>query len=159
MSENITVSFTIKVEICVVCKIEDCRSTGLSGQSKTEFIFLCPFIARNCLQCTWIAHFAILGIVKELHSVIVLAAFPDLVLETFRTAMKMVRTVIYRKRIFDSVQSKLSKSYSISKTSRHLSCAWTVSEITCCLRITQSDISQNPVLVWNDYRNDSCTYA
>ena len=60
MTENIAVSFTIEIEVCVVGKINDCRSISLCSKSQTKFVLLCPLIACNSLQGTGITHFSIL---------------------------------------------------------------------------------------------------
>jgi hypothetical protein len=108
MAENIAVALAVEIEISVICKVDHSRSIRLCCKSETKFVLLCPLVTRNGLHCTWITLFAILRIIKELYSTLVLTALPDLVLETFRTTMKMVRTIVYRKGVFNSVESELT---------------------------------------------------
>ena len=87
-----------------------------------------------------------------------LAAFPNLVLKSLRTAVKMVRTIVYRKSILNSVKGELAQSDAICIASRHLSRAWAVAEIACSLGVSEHDVSQRAVLVRHNNLHDACTY-
>ena len=88
-----------------------------------------------------------------------LTRLPNFVLEAFRTSVKMIRTIVDRKRIFYAVKSELSKSDTVRKSSWHLSRAWAISEIAHRIRITKADIRQCTVLVWNNHRHHASSDA
>ena len=108
MSKNIARALAIQVEVCVVCKIYNCWSIGFCCKGKTKLVFFCPVITRNSFQSTRIAHFTILRIIKELYSTLMLAAFPNLVLKTIRTSVKMIRAIINRQVVLYAIKLKLS---------------------------------------------------
>jgi hypothetical protein len=155
MTEDVAVTLAVEIEICVVGEVDDSRSVRLGGKGEAKLIFLGPLIARNCLEGSRIAHFTILRIIKELYSTLMLTALPDLVLEAFRTAMKVVRAVVDRKGVFLAVELELAESDAVGISSRHLARAWTVAEIAFRLRISEHHVSQIAVLVRHHDRNDS----
>ena len=148
----------VEVEICVICEIEDSRSICLSCDGQAKFAVLCPLISRNSLEGTRITLLTILGEIKKLDTALVLTAFPYLVLETLRTAMKMVRTIVNRKSIFRSVKSELAKCDTVGVTSGNLSCTRTVTKIIHRVIISQDNICKHSILVRNNHGHDSCTY-
>ena len=157
MAEDVTVSFAVEVEICVVGEVDHRRSVRLCSKGQTELVLLAPVIARHRLYGSGISLLSVLGIVEEFHAAFILTAFPHLVLEAFRTAVEAVRAVVYRKRVFLAVQSELSEGYAVGISSRYLSGTWTVTEIACRLRIAQNYVSHVSVLVRNDYGHDGRT--
>ena len=157
VSEDAAVAFAIEIEICVICEIQDCRGIRLGCKGETEFILLCPFITSDCLQCSRISLLSVLGIVKKFHSAFVLATFPYLVLETFRTAMEMIRAIVYRQCIFHSVKGKFTQGHTVCISSRDLSHTRAVTEIACRICISKGYISKDSILVRNHHRDDSGT--
>jgi hypothetical protein len=151
MAEDITVTLAIEVEICVVCKVDHGRSIRLGSKSETKFIFLCPLITRNGLYSARVTLLTILRIIHELDSTLMLTAFPNLVLETLRTTMEMVRAIVYRKSVLHSVESELSESDTVGITARNLAGARSVSEIAGRLRISENNIGEIAVLVRNNH--------
>ena len=86
-----------------------------------------------------------------------LTALPDLVLEAVRTSVEVVRTIVHRKRILHPVKCKLSESDSVCISAGNLSCARSVTEIACGIRISQDDVSEDTISVRHDSSNDACT--
>jgi hypothetical protein len=80
-----------------------------------------------------------------------LTAFPNLVLETLRTTMEMVRAIVYRKSVLHTVESELSESDTVGITARNLACARSVSEIAGRLRISENNIGEIAILVRNNH--------
>ena len=158
MAENIAVSLAVEIKIRVVGKIDHGRGIRLGCKGQTKLVLLAPVVTRHSLDSARIAHLAILGIIKELNTALILAALPDLVLEALRTAVEMVRTVIDRKSVLLAVKLELAESDTVGISAWHLSRAWTVSEIACRLRITEHHVSHIAVLVRNNRRNDAGTY-
>ena len=87
----------------MVGEVEDSRSVALGGEGETELVVLAPFVARHYFQIAGIALLPVFGIIHELDRITDLAGVPNLVLEPFRSSVKMVRTVVYRKGIDLSV--------------------------------------------------------
>ena len=141
----------------MVGKIEDSRSIGFSCQCKAEFAVFCPLVAGNRLECTGISLLSIFRIVQEFHTTFVLTRLPNLVLESFRASMKMIRTVIHRQGVFHAVQSELAKGYTVGISSRNLSKTRTVSEIIHRIRISENHISHVAFLVRHHDRYNTGT--
>ena len=120
MAEDISVTLTVEVEICVICKVDHCRSIRLCSQCETKLALLSPLVTRNCLYRAGISLLTILRIIHELYSTLVLAAFPNLVLESLRTSMKMVRTIVHWKRVLGPVKGELSESDTVCIAARNL---------------------------------------
>jgi hypothetical protein len=151
MAEDITVTLAVEIEIRVVCEVDHGRCVRLGSKSKAKFALLCPFVTCYCFYSTWIALLTILRIIHELDSSLMLTAFPNLVLETLRTTMEMVRAIVYRKSVLHSVESELSKSYTVGITARNLASARSVSEIAGRLRISENNIGEIAILVRNNH--------
>ena len=86
-----------------------------------------------------------------------LTAFPYLVLEAVRTTVKVVRAVVDREGVLYPVKCELSESDSVCISAGNLSCARSVTEIACSIRITQNNVSEDAVSVRHDSGNDACT--
>jgi hypothetical protein len=151
MAEDITVTLAVEIEIRVVCEVDHGRCVRLGSESETKLVLLCPLIAGNGLYSTRIALLAVLRIIHELDTALMLTAFPYLVLESLRTTMEMVRAIVYRKSVLHSVESELSKSYTVGITARNLAGARSVSEIAGRLRISENNIGEIAVLVRNNH--------
>ena len=67
----------------------------------------------------------------------------------------MVRTVVYRKGVFHSVEGELAEGDTVRVASRNLSGTWAVSEVAHRVRISEHHVSEDSVLVRNHYRNDT----
>ena len=141
----------------MICKIDHCRSIRLCSYGQTKFVILCPLVTSDSLQSTWIAHFAVLGIVKEFHSAGILAAFPHLVLEAVRTSVKVVRAIVYRKFILLAIKGKLTESNAVGISARNLSSTRTITEIAHRIRISEGYIRKVSVLVRNHHSHDTGT--
>jgi hypothetical protein len=159
MAEDITVTLAVEIEICMVCEIDHSRSIRLGGEGETKLVLLCPLIARNCLHSARITLLAVLRIIHELYTALMLTAFPNLVLETLRTTMEMVRAIVYRKGVLHSVKSELSESDTIGITARNLTRARTIAEIACRFCISENDVSKITILVRHHDRHDAGTDA
>lgn len=159
MRKDASAAFPVQVEIGVVGEVYNSRGIRLCRKSEPEFILFRPFISCHCFQISRISHFTILGEVHELHPVSFYTAFPYLVLESFRTAMKMVRTVIHRKSIFLAVQREMSQGYPVCIPSRNFPGAWPVAEITCRISVSQYHVGQLAIPVRNIDRDYAGTYT
>ena len=158
MTENITIALAVEVEVCVVCEVDNCWSVRLCSQCKTELALLCPLVTYDCLYSTRISLLAVLRIIHELDSALMLAALPYLVLESLRTSVKVVRTVVYWKCVLYSVKSELAECYTVCITARNLARAWSVSEIACRLRISENNVCKVAVLVRHHNGYDAGSY-
>ena len=73
--------------------------------------------------------------------------------------MKMVRTIVYRKRILNSVKRKLSKSNTVCKSSRNLTGTRSITKVTHRVGVSKCDICEISVLIRNDNSDNAGTYA
>lgn len=87
-----------------------------------------------------------------------LARLPYLVLETFRSAMKMVRSVVDRKFILLAFEGEAASGYTVGIAARTLARARTVSEITLGLRIAYHHVGELAVPVGYVDRYYGSTY-
>ncbi len=94
--KNIPVALAVQIKIGVVGKVDDSCLVGLSRESQFQNIIFAPFVVRNDLQIARISSLAVLRKVLELNSITLDTAVPDLILESVRTAMQMVRAVVDR---------------------------------------------------------------
>ena len=143
MLEYVSVSFTVEVEIGVVGEVDDGWRVRLGNKGKAEFVLFSPFIACCCLQGAGITHFSILCVIEELHCITVNPAFPNLVLESFRASVKMVRTIVNGQFIFNSVKGESSLGDAVCIPSGNFSCAWPVCEITHRIRIADDNVCKD----------------
>ena len=73
--------------------------------------------------------------------------------------MKMVRAIVYRKRILHAVKSEFSAGDAVGIASRHLAGTRAVSEITERIRIAQHHVCKLVILVRNDSGHDAGPHA
>ena len=94
--EDIPVPLAIQIEIGVVGKVHDSCLVGLSRECQLQRIVLAPFVVGDNLQIAGITSLTVLRKVLELNGITFDAAVPHLILESIRTAVQMVRTVVDR---------------------------------------------------------------
>ena len=123
------VTFSFKVEVYVVGEVHDCRSVALGGKSEFEGVVITPLISCHSFQVAGITGFTILGEIHELNPVFTVTAVPNLILEAFRSSVKMVGTVVDGKGVLFSVEGEMAFGYAVSISSGAFSGAGTVSEI------------------------------
>ncbi len=96
MIKNIPVTLAIQIEVGVVGKVDDSRLVGLRRESQFEGVVFAPLVMRHNLQIAWITGLSVLRKILELNGITLDAAVPDLILESVRAAVQMVRTVVDR---------------------------------------------------------------
>ena len=96
MIKDIPVPLAIQIEIGVVGKVHDSCLVGLRRESQFESVVLAPLVVGDNLQIAGITCLSVLRKVLELNGFPLGAAFPDLILESFRAAVQMVRAVVDR---------------------------------------------------------------
>ena len=155
MPENVTVPFPVQIEIGMICQIDHCRGVRLCRKNQGKFIVFRPFISGYDLHVSRISHLSVFREIHEFHSPFVFTAFPYLVLETFRTSVKMVGTIVYWKFIFFPVKRKMSACNPVRISSGHFSETRPVTEITQRILVPQSHISHFPFLVRDCHGDDT----
>ena len=96
MIKDIPVPLAIQIEIGVVGKVHDSCLVGLRRESQFESVVLAPLVVGDNLQIAGITSLTVLRKVLELNGITFDAAVPHLILESIRTAVQMVRTVVDR---------------------------------------------------------------
>ena len=96
MIKDIPVPLAIQIEIGVVGKIDNGCLVGLSRECQLQRIVLAPLVVGDNLQIAGITSLTVLRKVLELNGFPLDTAVPDLILESIRTAVQMVRTVVDR---------------------------------------------------------------
>lgn len=157
MVEDRAGTFAVKIEIDMVRKVDHGLLVCLCGESKLELVLFAPLVVRYDLEIARIAGLAVLREIHELYGIAFLAAFPDFVLESVRSAMEVVRTIVDRKLIFYSVKGEPAFRDSVGETSRAFPAAWAISEIVLRLSIADDDIVDLAVLVRHVHGYYSCT--
>ena len=159
MAEYVSVPLSVEVEVCMVGQVDHRSFVGLGGKEQFEGIVLAPLITGDYLHVTGIASFAVLGEIHEFYGISVNAAFPNLVLEALRTAMEMVRPVVYRQSVFLSIQGELAEGNPVGKPSRAFSGTRAIGEVAHRIMIAQDDVCKLAILVRNGNADDSGTHA
>ena len=159
LPQDIPIAFPVQVEIGMVRKVDHGRFVGLCGECQFECIVLAPLVVGHYLQVARIAGLSILGNVHELDGIPDDPAVPYLVLETLGAAVEMVRAVVHRKGIFDTVKREFSLCDPVGISARALSGAGAVGEIIIRLRISQDHVSQLAFLVRNGYGHYRSSHA
>ena len=122
-------TFAVEIKISMVRKIHHGRRIGLCGKGQCQFVFFGPLIMSDDFQVSGISGFPILREIHEFYGISLYPAVPHLILESVRTSVKMIASIVYRQCIFFSVESEMSLCNSVRISSRAFSCTRSVSEI------------------------------
>ena len=155
MVENVAITLSVEVEISVIGKVDNGGLIRPCSEIEFQGVILAPLVPGDDFKIAGITRLTILGEIHELHGVSSYPAIPDLVLETLRTSVKMVGTIVDRKGIFHTFQCELAFGDTVSESSWAFSGARAVGEIAFSLRIAENDIRHLSVLVRNSNRDDS----
>ena len=142
-------SAAVEVEICVIGEVDYGLRIGLRAEGNPELVLLAPGVTDDHGQIAGISHLAVSGHILELHHPLVLAGLPYLVLETLRTTVEVVRTIIDREAVLHPVQAETACRNAVGVPSRALAQTRTVSKVILRLAVSEHHVAQLAVLVGN----------
>ncbi|CCX47049.1 unknown [Bacteroides sp. CAG:927] len=94
---------------------------------------------------------------SENDSIIFGFGIPYLILESFRTTMESVGSIVDGKLIGFAVNYKMTFGYTVGITSRHFSGTWTISNIISRIGISYHDIGKRAIGFGKLHSHDSST--
>src|SRR5215213_9431276 len=109
---------TLEIEIRMVREVDDRISVGRRAILDAQLVTRQAIINKR-FDVPGITFLAILADIRQVQNVVFFSCTPNALIEPFEATVKMVRAVVSRKLILDSVQSKSTVSDTIRVAPNH----------------------------------------
>ena len=153
MIQNIPITCSVKIKICVVCNIHYSFLVGCTGIIHYNLVAVCPCIGNSCIDFPRETFFHIRAYIGKFYSrkfaILKNFSIPNNAMPTFRSSMKCVWPIINGRIINYTIKSKFSFGNPVGKSSynrseRHITFECLIKSI-----ISEGNILLLPIFVGN----------